>query len=77
MKLALTVMAAIAAVSTLVVVSVNAEVVIKYKNGYRHNNGVAVVVKPNVYVAPRVYRNDCVVTKKVKNNGNVVKKKYC
>lgn len=61
--------------------SASADVVVKYKNGYRHHhNRPVVVVRPRarVYVAPRVvYRDDCFTKKirRVNNWGEVVIKR--
>jgi hypothetical protein len=60
--------------------SANADVVVKYKNGYHHRNHAVVVVRPRarVYVAPRVvYRQDCFTKKvrRVNNWGEVVIKR--
>jgi len=60
--------------------SANADVVLKYKNGYHHRNNAVVVVRPRarVYIAPRVvYREDCFTKKvrRVNNWGEVVIKR--
>jgi hypothetical protein len=65
--------------ATSFVSTASSEVVLKYKDGYRHHrNHATVVVKPRVvvrprarvYVAPRVvYRDDC-YTKKVRRVNN-------
>lgn len=59
----------------------SADVVVKYKNGYRHHHHRPVVVvrpRARVYIAPRVvYRNDCWTkrVKRVNQWGNVVVKR--
>lgn len=58
----------------------NADVVVKYRNGWHRPHGAVVVVRPRarVYIAPRVvYRDNCFTKKvrRVNNHGNVIIKR--